>query len=69
MVSGDLSRHAADMTAQIIDLAACRARSDQAVARVAAAPVRHVPAAFLAALRCVDEMGEGAPAPVLRLAR
>lgn len=57
------------MTAQIVDLAAFRSRGEQAVARMAAAPVRHVPPEFLAALLCVDEVGDGAPASVLRLAR
>lgn len=35
-----------------LDLTARRLRGEQAVARVAAAPVRHVPVAFLAALQC-----------------
>lgn len=42
------------MTATLTDLTARRLRGEQAVARMAAAPVRHVPAAFLAALECLD---------------
>jgi hypothetical protein len=60
------------MTAQIVDLSARRTRGERAVARVAAAPVRHVPVEFLAALACVD-VGELRDAPdarvLLRLAR
>ena len=41
------------MTAQLVDLTARRERADLAVARVAAAPVRFVPPAFLRALECV----------------
>lgn len=59
------------MSAQILDLTARRVRGEQAVARVAAAPVRHVPVAFLAALACVevDEPREVAPLPLPRAAR
>ncbi len=42
------------MTATLNDLTARRLRGERAVARVAAAPVRHVPVAFLAALACLD---------------
>jgi len=42
------------MTASIIDLSARRRRTELAVARVAAAPVRYVPGAFLLALQCRD---------------
>jgi hypothetical protein len=42
------------MTAQIIDLAARRAQGEHAIARMAAAPVRHVPDELLAVLACVD---------------
>lgn len=42
------------MTAQILDLTARRHLGEQAVARMAAAPVRHVTPEFLAALHCVD---------------
>lgn len=42
------------MTARILDLTARRHQGEQAVARMAAAPVRHVTPEFLAALRCVD---------------
>ncbi len=59
------------MTAAIVDLTARRTRGEHAVARVAAAPVRHVPVEFLAALACVDvgELRDAADAQVLRLAR
>lgn len=42
------------MTAQILDLTARRERGERAVARMAAAPVRHVPLEFLATLLCLD---------------
>lgn len=42
------------MTATIVDLTARRRHADLAVTLVAAAPVRHVPPAFLLALECLD---------------
>jgi hypothetical protein len=46
------------MTAQLVDLTARRRQADRAVARVASAPVRYVPEAFLLALECRDA-GDG----------
>jgi hypothetical protein len=71
MVVAGRQRQAPAMTAQIVDLSARRTRGEQAVARVAAAPVRHVPVEFLAALACVDvgDLRDAADAQVLRLAR
>jgi len=54
----------------VVDLAALRARGDEAIARVAAEPVRHVPDAFVAALRCVAvEDLDGEDRPALRAVR
>jgi hypothetical protein len=51
----------------VVDLAARRARGDDAMARVAAAPVQHVPLAFVAALLCVPvEDVDGSARPPLR---
>jgi hypothetical protein len=64
--------HPEHVPAQLLDLTARLARGDAAVARVAAAPVRHVPAAFLSALACTDaeeSWTEPARARVLQLAR
>ena len=54
--------HSEDMAlAPVLDLVARRTRGDDAIARVAAAPVRHVPVELLASLFCVpveDVIGE-----------
>ena len=42
------------MAASLVDLTARRRQADLAVARVAAAPVRYVPPAFLLALECLE---------------
>ena len=54
-----------------VDLSARRRRAEDAIARVAAEPVRFVPAAFLAALECLEAYDDDAPAggAVVRLAR
>jgi hypothetical protein len=66
---GDLSALGAPSV--LADLGARRARGERAVAAMAAAPVRHVPPAFLAALTCLDAVAEDRDRrwPVLRLAR
>jgi hypothetical protein len=51
----------------VLDLVAHRTRGDDAIARVAAACVQHVPPSFVAALLCVPvEDLDGSAAPVLR---
>jgi hypothetical protein len=59
------------VTAQLFDLTARLSRGEQAVARIAAQPVRHVTPAFVAALLCLEPDTEDVPAPgrVLQLAR
>lgn len=59
------------VTAHILDLTARRSRTEHAVARVAAQPVRHVTPAFISALLCLDSDSDDASARgrVLRLAR
>lgn len=71
MARPESGRHPHSMTAQLVDLSARRRRGDAAVARVAAAPVRHVSLHLLAEILCVDagELDGGAHEPVLRLAR
>jgi hypothetical protein len=58
------------MTAQLFDLTARRRDGRRRRGPAAAAPVRHVPDAFVAALLCVavDELRDE-PARVLQLAR
>lgn len=71
MATGCRRPHPQQMTAQLLDLSVRVAPGEAAVARVAAAPVRHVPPAFLAALACSDvtELRGRAQGQALRLAR
>lgn len=53
--------------ARVVDLQALRARGEAAISRVAAQPVQHVPADFVAALLCVPvEELDGDARPALR---
>ena len=63
-----LRPHSEDMPpALVVDLAARRARGEDAIARVAAAPVQHVPLDLIAALLCVPvEELDGEQRPALR---
>lgn len=51
----------------VADLGARRRRGDAAIAAVAAAPVAHVPVAFLDALTCREPRGDGVPLRTLRV--